>query len=593
MLFMAYSLRNFRGKISLDHIDMNSSCFLSLWHSKIINAVEVLISLASICFKSILVHGDEFMTFPVIQRELRLAGKSPKTYLIRFVIAAIGAVIFSLNAYSNDSSSSSGAEFYAVIQHMLFGYCAIEGVRAASDCLSEEERNGTLGLLFLTPLKGFDVVLGKLFSAALNSFYVFLGLVPLCSVALLMGGVTIAQFLVTNLILFCFLLLCLSCGVFASSRSLRDINAGIASVVVIFVVCSIPQILDYILPLDLLSFRGFAPLSVLQDNINAYESTPLKDTIGGLVFMVGISTFLLLASGFRIQKFRSTLGPRARARLTKKTLVARVIVTKVVRGECLEQDPLKYLILRHRKMGWIAAGIGGFGLLVGILPAFFGTRYSYSESTPMTVFSMVIFLVLLSSRTIQFFNSLRDSGTLELLLTTSLSPMKIIKGCESGLRRIFLFPILMIILGAIISTMAFQYSQGVQPSASFFDSPYSQLLVTCAIFVVYYCSCKSLSMLFGLTERKIATAFLKLGSAVFAAPVVLYLMPSMFDLYGSNLLILNIVLSLACQCVLWIWSSIKVRTKLTNWAETNQQPRSPFGWLFQKRSFRLVKSIEA
>ena len=41
-------------------------------------------------------------------------------------------------------------------------YCLLSGVWFTADCLSEEKREGTLGLLFLTDLKGYDVVFGKL-----------------------------------------------------------------------------------------------------------------------------------------------------------------------------------------------------------------------------------------------------------------------------------------------------------------------------------------------------------------------------------------------------------------------------------------------
>ncbi|HQU46125.1 MAG TPA: hypothetical protein PK867_25150, partial [Pirellulales bacterium] len=40
-----------------------------------------------------------------------------------------------------------------------------------ADCISSERREGTLGLLFLTDLRGHDVVLGKLVVAGLGAFY--------------------------------------------------------------------------------------------------------------------------------------------------------------------------------------------------------------------------------------------------------------------------------------------------------------------------------------------------------------------------------------------------------------------------------------
>src|SRR6185436_10237494 len=69
-------------------------------------------------------------------------------------------------------------------------YCLLTGLRATADCLSEEKREGTLGLLFLTDLKGYDVVAGKLVANSLNSFYGLLAILPVVAVALLMGGLT-------------------------------------------------------------------------------------------------------------------------------------------------------------------------------------------------------------------------------------------------------------------------------------------------------------------------------------------------------------------------------------------------------------------
>ena len=73
-------------------------------------------------------------------------------------------------------------------------YCLFCGVRLTADCLSEEKREGTLGLLFLTDLKGYDVVLGKLAATSLNSFYGVLAVVPMLALPLLLGGVTPGEF---------------------------------------------------------------------------------------------------------------------------------------------------------------------------------------------------------------------------------------------------------------------------------------------------------------------------------------------------------------------------------------------------------------
>src|SRR5438034_7581247 len=73
-------------------------------------------------------------------------------------------------------------------------FSLLSGVRSTADCLSEEKREGTLGLLFLTDLKGYDVVLGKLAATSLNAFYGVLAVLPMMAIPLLMGGVTLGQF---------------------------------------------------------------------------------------------------------------------------------------------------------------------------------------------------------------------------------------------------------------------------------------------------------------------------------------------------------------------------------------------------------------
>lgn len=106
-------------------------------------------------------------------------------------------------------------------------YAMFSGVRATADCLSEEKREGTLGLLFLTDLRGYDVVFGKLAANSLNAFYAVVAAMPMLAIPLLLGGITPAEFgrmaLVTLNTLFFSLALGLS--VSAVSRSAQKARA--------------------------------------------------------------------------------------------------------------------------------------------------------------------------------------------------------------------------------------------------------------------------------------------------------------------------------------------------------------------------------
>jgi hypothetical protein len=58
-----------------------------------------------------------------------------------------------------------------------------------ADCISSEKREGTLGLLFLTDLKGYSVILGKMLATSLNSFYALTAIFPVLAIPLLLGGI--------------------------------------------------------------------------------------------------------------------------------------------------------------------------------------------------------------------------------------------------------------------------------------------------------------------------------------------------------------------------------------------------------------------
>jgi ABC-type transport system involved in cytochrome c biogenesis permease component len=117
---------------------------------------------------------------------------------------------------------------FDVISIAAFIYCLGTGIRSTADCLSEEKRDGTLGLLFLTDLKGYDVVGGKLVATSLNAFYGLMAIFPVMAIPLLLGGVTNGEFWRMALVLANTFLLSLAMGMFMSSvcTSPRKAMAG-------------------------------------------------------------------------------------------------------------------------------------------------------------------------------------------------------------------------------------------------------------------------------------------------------------------------------------------------------------------------------
>src|SRR5215831_14673530 len=133
---------------------------------------------------------------PIVTRELRVAARRSGTYWQR-AGAAVGVILVGAWLYlvmeSQSPKQLSTYLFGALTAGALF-YALVSGLRATADCLSVEKREGTLGLLFLTDLKGYDVILGKLAATSLNAFYSVVAVVPVLAIPLLMGGLTPGEF---------------------------------------------------------------------------------------------------------------------------------------------------------------------------------------------------------------------------------------------------------------------------------------------------------------------------------------------------------------------------------------------------------------
>ena len=130
------------------------------------------------------------MTFlPIVGRELRVAARRRGTYWTRFYAALVAIVVSAaVCGFMRESPPAElGPALFSPLAVMLFGFCLFAGMWNTADCVSEEKREGTLGLLFLTDLKGYDVVLGKLFANSVNSIYAAMAIFPVLGLPLVMG----------------------------------------------------------------------------------------------------------------------------------------------------------------------------------------------------------------------------------------------------------------------------------------------------------------------------------------------------------------------------------------------------------------------
>jgi ABC-type transport system involved in cytochrome c biogenesis permease component len=174
-------------------------------------------------------------SFPVILRELRAESRHPINYGLRVSGAAV-LMLACLIIWSGQQrlSIGDGARLFSGLNAtMLVGIWLFAPLLSA-DCISGEKREGTLGLLFLTPLKARDIVLAKMMTHALRALTLVAAAVPVLIIPVLLGGVSGLDALRAVLLDLGALILALSAGVLASALSREWLRAMLAALFLSF-----------------------------------------------------------------------------------------------------------------------------------------------------------------------------------------------------------------------------------------------------------------------------------------------------------------------------------------------------------------------
>jgi len=392
------------------------------------------------------------MTFlPIVERELRTAARQRVTHRMRLIAAGLALLIWIglVVAGGNLSPSQRAGAIFGTISILSLGFAMLAGVFLTADCLSEERREGTLGLLFLTDLKGHDVVLGKLASTSLHAIYGLLAVVPMLAVPLLMGGVTPGEFARTALVLLATLFLSLSAGMFVSAVSLDSRAAFLRTLgLVLFLSGLMPVFwwgLNLVLRKPWFNFLLWPSPGYLMrcadDGFYSTRGGPGEFwfslfVIGGLgmIFLVAASALLPRVW----QQARDETGGQRRAgeSVSRRSAVS-------LAG--LEARPFYWLAVRDQRLGrwalWIVASMFliWFTFFVGAWASRPGGA-AFSLSILLAFAMHVVFKCTVAAEATRRLSEDRQSGALELLLVTPLSPADIIRGQQQALRRLFRRP---------------------------------------------------------------------------------------------------------------------------------------------------------
>lgn len=448
------------------------------------------------------------MLLPIVNRELRVSARNKATHRLR-ILFAVGAVTIGggLGLISMMAGGLPGSQLgiwmFDSLKWIAFIFACAAGIFLTSDSLSEEKREGTLGLLFLTDLRGHDVVLGKLLATSLRTFYSLLAIFPVMAFSFVLGGVAAEDFRHTLLALCNALFFSLALGMAVSVVS-RDSNKAMtaaagAMVVFLFIIPG----LDSLLPggnAGVPVFGLLSPAFAFNHTISYDASEFWRSII--LVHLAGWC-FLAIASWLTPKTWQDK-AVRYIPRTGWQFRLFGPAIGRSSRQKLLDQNPVCWLIARDRWasnlarlailliLGVFALSLASLSLSQGPATPVPGTMATATNSTTTTIMTSTngatsgvvivrsgvgragvmannaLFMLArfaasalslmlefwLASHVSRFYVDGKRSGFLELLLVTPVTQADILQGHWLALRRLFLPPVaaqllLTLVFGAI------------------------------------------------------------------------------------------------------------------------------------------------
>ena len=134
-----------------------------------------------------------FLSMPLVVRELRSQARAKTGFILRSVVVCLLLSPIVMVGLANGYQSAKGSEFFGALATFLFYGLLLLGPLISAGCITTEKEGSTLGLLFLSPLRPFDIVAAKFVSNLLRLLSVVVSGIPVLAVTLLLGGVTWQQ----------------------------------------------------------------------------------------------------------------------------------------------------------------------------------------------------------------------------------------------------------------------------------------------------------------------------------------------------------------------------------------------------------------
>jgi hypothetical protein len=410
---------------------------------------------------------------PILIRDLRSERRRWRWRRDRLVAGAVaGVILVALAAIDRWAEGANAVRFLkgmplTVIAPYLF---LIMGLSLGAQLLSIERRDGTLPLLLITRLTGYDILIGKLLLALTLEVNSLLAAMPSFILPLLIAGLRGKET--------CFLMIgCANAIFFGLATGLflavfMNEQRAATSAVLFLLPCMISATsLPLLLPLgplrDFVSmlqvFNPAEALAHLQSVTGGFRSSAfwkpllLSHFVGWVFLLVGGR---LLPSACRQNAGRdagpgSQIGGKFWRPQNRST---------AFRMHLLNRNPILWLNLRHRWptiQTWVYLGLAAlFWGWLSWLCAVRGTNVFVVLVVALGASWMMQFVVMVPSEASRRLVEDQQSGMLEVLLCTPLSRKRLLEGQWLALGRRFLPPLILVMLLSLALMLAGYYTDG-------------------------------------------------------------------------------------------------------------------------------------
>ncbi|MGC3958539.1 MAG: ABC transporter permease subunit [Verrucomicrobiota bacterium] len=403
---------------------------------------------------------------PVISRELRAQSRQAFTYWLRglgVLTLLVGGVWFM------DESAfepNVGGVLYGRLHLMTYFALWLLVPLGAADCISRERREGTLGLLFLTPLRPPHIVIAKGFVHGLRATTLIVAIVPVLTIPFLLGGVVWQQAALSVVIYAAAICWCLAAALVASALA-KNNNRAMAFTMLFacFGFIGFPWLVGAGLGLNSATtwntgykqstydfFVGFwvvaMPSGDFSHVLRMFKLPQLVTAVGfAAAVSVAVLVFAVVFAANCLRRVWRDQPPSARVEKMERVFFRPVLWKGFLQRwmqRKLERNPIGWLEQRQwsgRMVTW-----SWFAIIISLYSVALTDNNFFHNSAGIQLAVGWLLALSMAVTAAGSFRRERETGVLELLLVSPLSARQIINGRLRGLWGQFL-PSIVTLLG--------------------------------------------------------------------------------------------------------------------------------------------------